>query len=133
MESPSKTLQLIDHKQTKLIKINNRNMYKNPAIDVVFDTNGEFYSNKKQKGFQLLNGKKVHYVLNLNGNIIKGNTTKKSLINIMLGKLPPKQIKHDAKQQKPSVVKKVDTRNNQIMDTINMIESQLNDLKKLIA
>lgn len=147
--SPSKNLLMIDHKQTKMVNIGGVNMYKNPALDVVFDKNGDFYSNKKQNGFKLLLGNKVHYILNLDGNIIKGNTTKRALMNVMLGKdknakfATPVVTKTEAtvivkkaKKASPAKKKTVDAKalkNNEILVKINMIKNQLSELESLVA
>lgn len=146
--TPSQSLSRVDAKQTKMVKINGKNMYKNPAIDVVFDKDGNFYSNKRQKGFTLLVGRKVHYILNLNGSIVKGNTTKKSLIKILLGDIDIKKIKADpievvtpvvqepkksVKAVKPIKKTKQLTQNEKIMCQIKLIESQLDELKQLVA
>lgn len=154
MSAPSKSLTMIDPKQTKLIKLDGRNVYKNPSIDVVFDTKGNFYSNKRQKGFQLLNGRKVHYTLNLNGKIVKGNTTKKSLIKVLLGDtnvgatstvnatVATKQTKASTSTptktqmrnvaNKPIVKKAQRPSQKSIVDKIEMIEVELKALKNMI-
>lgn len=146
--TPSKSLSLIDPKQTKLVKINGVNMYKNPAIDVVFDKDGNFYSNKRQKGFVQLLGRKVHYILNVDGKIVKGNTTKTSLHRLMLGiDQPQTKSKPVAKKQTNMFDVKIDpmmkalkesskTKNldkAMIMNRIIMIQASLDEIKKLVA
>lgn len=152
---PSHSLSNINAKHTKMVKIEGKNMYKNPLIDVVLDTNGNFYSNKMNNGYRLLTGNKVHYVLNLDGKIIKGNTSQKSLAKILLGgntaleknKMVSSTVeqkkskvgvktKPSIKVAKPSTLvqpTKVSANNAKIIKLIGEIEESLAVLKSLAA
>lgn len=151
--TPSQQLTAIDSNLTKAIRIEGSYMFSNPAIDVVFDKQGNFYSNKKNDGYKLLTGKKVHYILNANGKIVKGNTTKTSLLKTLLGEksIPDyklnespvvKQAEIDSKKMKRADVAKTASgtlininlaNKNKIMDQIKIVELSLDALKRMIA
>lgn len=142
--TPSQQLLSIDANMTKMIRIEGSYMYSNPMIDVVFDKNGNFYSNKKNDGYKLLNGKKVHYVLNANGKIVKGNTTKTSLLKTLLGGSTMPEFKIDEPKKsakdlsnKSNVVAKTPSgtlvsKKASLLNHIENIESQLTALKMMI-
>lgn len=141
--TPSQQLSSIDSNMTKMIRIEGSYMYSNPMIDVVFDKNGNFYSNKKNDGYKLLTGKKVHYVLNANGKIVKGNTTKTSLLRTLLGTTTMPEFKLEvtqkttqtSKSSKNNVVTKtasVELVSSKLLNHIKNIESELANLKSMI-
>lgn len=138
--TPSQQLSLIDPHMTKMIRIEGSYMYTNPMIDVVFDKYGNFYSNKKNDGYKILQGKKVHYVLNANGKIVKGNTTKNSLLRTLLGSLsiPEFKLERPIQYTKKAVAKTtsgntLDSNKYAIKNLISRLESDLATLKKLVA
>lgn len=145
--TPSKQLSLIDPSLTKMIRIEGNYMYSNPSIDVVFDAEGNFYSNKKNDGYKVLQGKKVHYMLNANGIIVKGNTTKASLLRTLLGSDTMPEFKVETSTKAASKQRTKDagivaktkagaslvSSKKQILTLISNLESDLAELKKLVA
>jgi len=138
--TPSKLLSSIDPSLTKMIRIEGEYMYSNPSIDVVFDATGNFYSNKKNDGYKLLQGKKVHYILNANGKIVKGNTTKTSLLRTLLGSnsIPEFKLETTNTTSAKNVVAKTPTgelssTKKQITTLICSLKADLEALAKLVA
>lgn len=133
--TPSQQLAVINPDMTKMIRIEGSYMYSNPSIDVVIDKHGNFYSNKKGDGYKLLNGKKVHYVLNANGQIIKGNTTKTSLMRTLFGSTMPEFKLDVVEQVKPTQAEsnkmvgrnKPNAKTNQDKMSINIVKNKIED------